>query len=193
MLTLLCCHQSHRFVSLAASEHLHPLTARNTGVPFECLASSSVHAEVEWSDYERLALPLLIGQGQPWDEPQDSTSIYYTHASPSHQRECTSLISSTTSAISLLLSVIIFFSFFPCILFINSQHMHTQTEEHMLHPAWLLGEVLFVLCLTPESPAVLGYCFLLSNLCHTGTKITHFTSHRNIQHFNQQVSFNSCL
>lgn len=62
-LTLLCCHQSHRFVSLAASEHLRPLGAHNTGVPFECLASSSVHTTVEWSDCERLALPILIGQG----------------------------------------------------------------------------------------------------------------------------------
>ena len=40
-----------------------PPSAHNSGVPSESLASSPVHTAVERSDCERLALPLLIGQG----------------------------------------------------------------------------------------------------------------------------------
>lgn len=42
---------------------LPPPSAHNSGVPSESLASSPVHTAVERSDCERLALPLLIGQG----------------------------------------------------------------------------------------------------------------------------------
>lgn len=48
---------------LGASPSIPPPSAHNSGVPSESLASSPVHTAVERSDCERLALPLLIGQG----------------------------------------------------------------------------------------------------------------------------------
>lgn len=38
-------------------------SAHNSELPCESLASSPIYTAVEWSDCERLALPLLIGQG----------------------------------------------------------------------------------------------------------------------------------
>lgn len=190
MLTLLCCHQSHRFVSLAASEHLHPPSTHNSGVPSESLASSPVHTAVEWSDCERLALPLLIGQGQPWDEPRDTSLIYYTHASPGHQREGTSSTPSTTSAASLSLSLLFF-----CLCTHSLTHMHNQRRAHT--HCTLLG--CSVRCYSSVFGTWISCCslvlfpsfLLLSTSSTPGPKITHFTSHWNIQHYNQQISFNS--
>lgn len=81
-------------------------SAHNSEMPCESLASSPIYTAVEWSDCERLALPLLIGQGEPWEEPQDTSLIYYTHASPGHQREGSTLTRSITTHSPLLFFLI---------------------------------------------------------------------------------------
>lgn len=183
MLTLLCCHQSHQFVSLAALQHLHPLpSSHNSGVPSESLASRPVHTAVEWSDCERLALPLLIGQGWPRDEPRDTSLIYYTHASPGHQREGTSSTSSTTSDASFSL---------PSLFSRSLTHSTPIRKDMHAHICSLLG------CLVRCYSSVLGTwisccsqvlfpsSLLLSTPFTPGPKITHFTSYCYIQHYNQ--------
>lgn len=95
-------------------------SALNRGVPCESLANSPVHTAEERGDCKRLTLPLVIGQGSPWEEPQDSSLICYTHTSsrPPERRHSTNSKHHLTSLSPLF------------ILLIHSYKPHVQPHIH---------------------------------------------------------------
>lgn len=163
MLTLLCCHQSHRFVSLAASKHLQLPHACS-----QCSQQWSASVRV-WpaalSTPQRSGEPVkksrLIGQRLPWEELGDASLIYYTHTSRGNQRKGILLTRRITSPHALL-------SLFP--LLSPRSHMpyaSTKTHTHT-HTAAILAAQWGIIhpCLAPGSPVVL-YCFCSFDFFHT--------------------------
>lgn len=185
MLTLLYCHQSHRFASSDASERLHhPAKHHAHPVPATVAASSPVHPAQQRSDCERLALPLLIGRelAMGWAPRRWFNLLHPRLPRPPESSHFIGRFSVTPAPYPL---------FFPPFVSIRSHTTHTYTVIYKgMHtlPAQLPGEALFICFghlalllfwdIVPFSPPSL-------TPFTPGPKITHFTSHWNIQHYNQ--------